>query len=1493
MPENKSENASHMMDERQTLQKGDFLLLYSENREATGFRIEGVLGTGTSAVCYSAVRQRDGKSGKLKEFYPCAMETGGKSWCYSLERTSQGQLVPRGGTIQQFHDLCEQYLENYRVFNRVVAENPQNEILKNYIQDGEILYGKVTEEKNAWSRFFSRFQPESEAVSEIATVYIWTSGMAGENYDSYLDQIRKFPGVNPDRKLHEILQTMTVLADSIAAMHTAGLLHLDIKPSGFLIGYNSRQEVDPVRISMFDIDSIYRADDSFSKITGTDGYRAPEVKYGKADNRSDIYSLGAILFKAIVINEKLPADGLYRDTYYEHIDRYLQDSALLAGSLAGQDSRLAALLSRILHKCLAPLPELRYQNCLSLMDDLKKAAFLSGTHAAGSDMIGDNRKIVTVPKDETSIVSPVLAMQKLLHDQPLYVGLDNKKEINILLLGSGIYGQKFMDLGLQMGQMPGYYCNIFPISNRAQEFREEYLQSRPAMKRFVDVDGSFEGKQEEAYGSLRFLSVSEAAGQEEDPDISFREGNDMGEDAFNVNLAGQILSRFQENGHPVNYVFVALGIDRVNQRVAGAFSKWKYQGRLGKSVPVVFVSEHGAEDLAEADSLVIAVPVMEPVTLESIDPQLLQMAFNAHLSWISSRNIDVEKTYREFLESRYELESSVEYALSIQYKLYGAGIRIRQDEAKGTEGFYFAEDFQDAAAYFDNVILSRRNISPESKNTFDSLVVYEHRRWLISMAAKGWNAPLGRDGKLDLNKCVSDGKVRNESDFTHPCMVRSREGNPLQEAAYQENDHVLWETAPVDPALDELDQMSLTLHQAFRKAADSYKKQDPLYMGDVKAVGSLVSPYGERVRRAFDEFRYSLKNILEGVESYSRQYRYYEDELKRALEGSCPAPVKNKVTDKLDQIRKAFFPVIEANLFRNYKNNDVVLLENTPFIMTYRAVRTIVIPFEDGRNKNAQNEAVFTNVASATMLSPSQILYLYRFTPDSEADHLMEKISCVIRYLDRREVRCDVMFIIGIRDSILRDLQDQLEAALHGLADRSRKNTYAGLKTFKVFAYPDSADEKNIFARMLKEAEEDGIGLLFDASNGLFDSSLENGDFVKALQAKAIPCFAFEPKTRKFSVDANCGYLKYVKNHSCLRVGDVFTLLGSQDGNASIPEYAKDYEYLWSIYSGRYSRSQNVSTREGMEAWNALAKTLARYFKEADTLTRFSVSDRDNEEGYLHFVFYIPEIAFSTISGIVEVLKTSEMCGEDSYVEHYTSQELKVSISVRKGLKKAVSSLFGKTDKMIPYYGMRAKTDPNNDVYIKMDSLVVKDVNLEEIKSTQLRRDAVHILNALKDKAFIRGLNVDNMENPKKVSFTICSPRIKKILTEEGMILEIYTYYQALKTGYFDDVACGYRFTYGNGSLENELDVVMTKGFRTIIMECKGKSKVDVDTVYKLDSVVSQVGIAPVKVLVTKEGNAMRKGDVERGKMVRVITVSDEKISDIGEIIMKKLESTR
>ena len=82
-------------------------------------------------------------------------------------------------------------------------------------------------------------------------------------------------------------------ADALAAGHQAGIIHRDIKPANLMLSRQGRCKVTDFGLATFgDLDSIPR-----DKAAGTPLFVAPEVVRGtSADERSDIYSLGATLY---------------------------------------------------------------------------------------------------------------------------------------------------------------------------------------------------------------------------------------------------------------------------------------------------------------------------------------------------------------------------------------------------------------------------------------------------------------------------------------------------------------------------------------------------------------------------------------------------------------------------------------------------------------------------------------------------------------------------------------------------------------------------------------------------------------------------------------------------------------------------------------------------------------------------------------------------------------------------------------------------------------------------------------------------------------------------------------------------------------------------------------------------------------------------------------------------------------------------------------------
>ena len=1448
---------------------GTILLSQKEDGSAPqAYSVRSVIGEGGSTVCYEATRTlEDGtvETGKLKEFYPLDPAAGEQTRYYPLERRSDGQLVPCAGAARGFAELCRDYLAPYRLLRRLIAEDPQNEILKSYIQQGEILYGCTgrgqTPTAGTLSPSFSPIKrdPEEAKLQEAGstTVYIWSPGVPGKGFDVYLAEVRKKPELRPEAKLRDILCAADALTDCIKALHTAGLLHLDIKPSNFLVQYDSDLRIKPDHISLFDINTLCTAESGSGHVMGTKGFCAPETAKGKADNRSDIYSIGALLFYALVVSEDIP-DGLYRDLYYPSISQLVRHSPLFTASQTNSDAALMSRICRILEKCLAREPKKRYQSCTELKTDLesaiKRSAQMPRT-AAGKSPVG--------------VCEPTIVIQKLLYEHPLY-DADHKdvSVIHVLVIGSGTYGQKFIDVCLQAAQMAGTQLNVTAVSDAPQADKETYLRFRPAMGEFVDIDGSLQGK--DAYASVAFRSLAEMTGSD-DAKLCFTDKPSQ----LNREIIENLIMQAVMADRDYHYVFIALGSDAVNRSVAQLCTD-----QLGGSCPVCYVSEKVRRARrSETEKKLYPVCVGEPLDAAAIDRRLGEMAFNAHLSWNGSSDIAAQRNsffFGETEKDRYARTASLAYALSVRYKLHSVGIDC--------------DDPSEAAALFTERILALKDTDPAAREKFDRLVDLEHRRWLLERAADGWRAPRDENGRLRLEDCIVRGSVKDLQERTHPCMVRGSATSPLSSPAYTENDRAKWDEDAIDPKLDELDRMSIALHRCFREQADKVRKEGLYRDPDLAAICDLLQNDHAEAQKAFGQFRFALKNIMNGVESYSRQYDHYEDALRQAAAG-LPADVRRKLEERLTAVRHEFFPVIESNLYRNYKAYDEALIEKIPYILTNTAIPAVAMAFEDGKHQNGRNEAVFANVAAATVLSPEKIYYLYCYDRDSSAELLARKLDAVLNYFGKRRIRCETELAVACMNGVPAPELTALRKALERLKKRYPRESgsawFAGEHILPVDSRAQAADA---FIRFM---EENGIRML-DGSTRLFPSEYDNAAFLDRTVGRKTAYFEFDWRSKTFVQHIGCDFLQYIKDASFIRIRDMFALMNAEETRYELPEFAEDYEELWRIYTGEYLSFKKFEN--GVGNWNRLCICLEKYDAAQKPLARFTL-DTDAAPTVKTLTYFLPEYTFSAVKELLQKLVAYGVAREGSGVTYHTGDTCKVVLKVNSEYEQQMNEIFARPQLLLPYYGVEVtkyKFCNTDYVEIRYNDMTVTDAVLDHDGGTR-HKFSYGVLEQLEKAHFISQLKASPSESdPRQVSFVYSSPRIKKLLTSAGEILEIYAYYDVLKTGYFDDVASSYEFAWESGGVKNELDLVLTKGFRSIIVECKAVVELKLDYYHKLHSIADQFGIGTTKVLlgntyvrsnaVTNDLNVMQRS---RGTQLNIRTVfAEDQIIHVGQTLV-------
>jgi hypothetical protein len=237
---------------------------------------------------------------------------------------------------------------------------------------------KLSEEGTGLSRpeLLARFQTEARAAGllthpnivvvfdageEEGLYYITMELVEGKSVQALLDAGHAFP-------LPRVLRIMEQTCSALQFAHERNVVHRDIKPANIMLTGD-----DTVKVTDFGTAKIlqFGTVQQTAHVMGTPSYMSPEQVKGRAvDGRSDIFSLGVMLYEMITGEKPFPGQSIttviYKIVNEEPVPPRQINPTIHPG------------ISAAVMRALAKEPEDRYQSCRELLEDLRNYRAVAG-----------------------------------------------------------------------------------------------------------------------------------------------------------------------------------------------------------------------------------------------------------------------------------------------------------------------------------------------------------------------------------------------------------------------------------------------------------------------------------------------------------------------------------------------------------------------------------------------------------------------------------------------------------------------------------------------------------------------------------------------------------------------------------------------------------------------------------------------------------------------------------------------------------------------------------------------------------------------------------------------------------------------------------------------------------------------------------------------------------------------------------------------------------
>jgi serine/threonine-protein kinase len=259
---------------------------------------------------------------------------------------------------------------------------------------------RLSEEGTGLSRpeLLSRFQTEARAAGllthpnivvvydageENGLYYICMELIEGKSLQTLLDAGHSFP-------VPRVLRILEQTSSALQFAHDRNIVHRDIKPANLMLTAD-----DTVKVTDFGTAKIlqFGTVQQTTHVMGTPSYMSPEqVKGRPVDGRSDIFSLGVLLYEVLTGEKPFPGQSITTVIY-----KIVNEDPIPPRQL---NPSLHPGLSDIVMRSLAKDPEVRYQSCREMLEDVKNYRALGDRNSVDATLISPRGNT------EATLISP-------------------------------------------------------------------------------------------------------------------------------------------------------------------------------------------------------------------------------------------------------------------------------------------------------------------------------------------------------------------------------------------------------------------------------------------------------------------------------------------------------------------------------------------------------------------------------------------------------------------------------------------------------------------------------------------------------------------------------------------------------------------------------------------------------------------------------------------------------------------------------------------------------------------------------------------------------------------------------------------------------------------------------------------------------------------------------------------------------------------------------